>query len=96
MSHYHFIDQHRLRYPVLRLCQVLGIAPSRYYAWQAAPAAGLWVARAGCWATMPEELITTALQRALLAQQPALGLLVHSDRGGQYCGNAYRVLLHRY
>ncbi|GAC1382703.1 MAG: hypothetical protein NVSMB30_30220 [Hymenobacter sp.] len=46
-------------------------------------------------AAMPEELITTALQRAFLAQPPALGLLVHSDRGGQYCGNAYRALLHR-
>ena len=45
-------------------------------------------------ATMPEELITTALQRAFLAQPPTPGLLVHSDRGGQYCGNAYRKLLH--
>ena len=24
------------------------------------------------------------------------GLLVHSDRGGQYCGNAYRQLLHEH
>ncbi|HEX8428709.1 integrase core domain-containing protein [Hymenobacter sp.] len=45
---------------------------------------------------MPEELLTTALHRALLAQQPTPGLLVHSDRGGQYCGNAYRTLLHRH
>ena len=45
-------------------------------------------------ATMPEELVTTALQRALLAQAPAPRLVVHSDRGGQYCGNAYRALLH--
>jgi putative transposase len=45
-------------------------------------------------ATMPEELITTALQRAFWAQQPSPSLLVHSDRGGQYCGNAYRKLLH--
>lgn len=30
----------------------------------------------------------------LLAQQPAAGLLVHSDWGGQYCGKAYRALLH--
>jgi len=34
MSRYRFIDQHRLSYPVRRLCQVLGVAPSRYYAWQ--------------------------------------------------------------
>ena len=46
-------------------------------------------------ATMPEDLVTTALQRAFFAQPPASGLLVHSDRGDQYCGKAYRALLHR-
>ena len=43
---------------------------------------------------MPEELVTKALQRAFWAQPPTPGLIVHSDRGGQYCGNAYRQLLH--
>lgn len=212
MSRYRFIDQHRLCYPVRRLCQVPGAAPSRYCAWQqrqqqagglpepawevaldqtferhkkrygtrrlrvalrqqghhvgrqalrtamrrrglrawpptactprttdaphgrrCAPnrlldqppsvqANRVWVSDItylplanGDWAyrcafqdvaskhvlgwhvmaTMPEELITKALQRALLAQHPAPGLLVHSDRGGQYCGNAYRALRHR-
>jgi len=47
-------------------------------------------------ATMPEELVTTALQRAFLAQPPTPALIVHSDRGGQYCGNAYRALLHQH
>ncbi len=42
-------------------------------------------------ADMPEALVTTALQRALLAQRPAPGLIVHSDRGGQYVGNAYKT-----
>lgn len=46
--------------------------------------------------TMPEELVTTALLRALLAQDPAPSLVVHSDRGGQYCGNTYRALLHEH
>jgi len=213
MSRYRFIDQHRLRYPVRRLCQVLSVPPSRYYAWQQRqqqpgeqpesaweaaldqtfethkkrygtrrlrvalrqqghcvgrqalrtamrrrglralqakaytprttdPTHGLrcapnrllnqpkptqanqvWVSdstylplASGAWAylcafqdaaskhvvgwhvmaTMPDKLITKSLQRALLAQQPAPGLLVHSDRGGQYCGNAYRTLLHRH
>jgi len=45
-------------------------------------------------ATMPEELVTSALQRAFWAQPSTPSLLVHSDRGGQYCGNAYRQLLH--
>ncbi|SMC00710.1 Integrase catalytic region [Hymenobacter roseosalivarius DSM 11622] len=213
MSRYRFIDQHRGSYPVRRLCQVLAVPPSRYYAWQQRAQQGLgppepawevaldqtfaahkkrygtrrlrvalcqqghhvgrqalrtamrrrslralqpkaytprttdsthglrcapnrlldqppvaqanrvWVSditylplASGDWAylcafqdmarkhvvgwhvmaTMPEELITTALQRALLAQQPTAGLLVHSDRGGQYCGKAYRALLHRH
>ena len=50
-------------------------------------------------ASMPEEWVTRALQRAFWAQPPALSLIVYSDRGrtrsvGQYCGNAYRQLLH--
>lgn len=43
--------------------------------------------------TMPEELITTALRRAFLARQPPTGLIVHSDRGGQYIGSTYKKLL---
>jgi len=43
--------------------------------------------------TMPEALITTALRRALVSRQPAAGLVVHSDRGGQYCSKAHRRLL---
>lgn len=47
-------------------------------------------------ATMPEELVTSALQRAFWSQPPTPDLLVHSDRGGQYCGKAYRQLLHEH
>ena len=42
---------------------------------------------------MPEALVTSALRRALLAHQPAPGLVVHSDCGGQYVGNAFKALL---
>ena len=51
---------------------------------------------------MPEALVTTALQRAVLAQQPILlsttpSLVVHPDRGGgQYCGNVSRTLHHQH
>lgn len=38
---------------------------------------------------MPEELVVSAL----LSRQPTPGLIVHSDRGGQYCSKAYRRLL---
>jgi len=45
-------------------------------------------------ATIPEELITKVLQRTFGAQPPTLDLLVHSERGGQYCGKVYGKLLH--
>ena len=38
-------------------------------------------------------MATKALQRVFWAQPPTLGLLVHSDRGGQYCGNSEVVQL---
>ena len=34
MSGYRFIAAERGRYPVRRLCQVLGVPPSGFYAWQ--------------------------------------------------------------
>ena len=40
MSTLHFIDQQRTFYPVQQLCRVLGVVPSRYYAWRHRPAAG--------------------------------------------------------
>jgi putative transposase len=43
--------------------------------------------------TMPEELVRTALQRAILLRKPAKGLIVHSDRGGQYCAVNVRKML---
>jgi putative transposase len=45
-------------------------------------------------ATIPEELLTRAMQRAFWAQSPMPGLLTHSDRGGQYGGQEYRHLRH--
>ena len=45
---------------------------------------------------MSEALVLMALRRAPYAQTPACGLVVHSDRGGQYCARAYRALLHEY
>ena len=63
------------------LCAFQDMASKRVVGWQVG-------------AAMPEELVTKALQRAFWSQPSTPGLLVHSDRGGQYCGNAYRKLLH--
>ena len=42
---------------------------------------------------MPEALVTKALHLALLAQRPASGPVVYSDRGGQYVGNVHKTML---
>ncbi|UYZ61195.1 IS3 family transposase [Hymenobacter latericus] len=34
MSRYRFIDRHRAAVPVRKLCTVLQVAPSSYYAWR--------------------------------------------------------------
>lgn len=42
---------------------------------------------------MKEELIIAVFKMAEQARRPEKGLIVHSDRGGQYGGNAFRKLL---
>ena len=42
---------------------------------------------------MKEELVIAAMQKALHARRPAAGLIIHSDRGGQYGSKAFRRLL---
>ena len=39
MNPLHFMDQQRIHHP-RQLCQVLGVVPSRYYAWRRRQAAG--------------------------------------------------------
>ena len=70
------------------LCAFQDMSPKHVVGWHAG-------------ATMPEELVTTALQRVFFAQSPTPTRTLHSDRGrtrwgGQYCGNTYRQLLHDY
>lgn len=42
---------------------------------------------------MQEELVITALKRAIVNRKVTKGLIVHSDQGGQYAGNRFRKLL---
>lgn len=44
---------------------------------------------------MMEQLVLKALRSAIKERQPDVGLLHHTDRGGQYAGNEYRSLLRR-
>lgn len=44
---------------------------------------------------MTEQLVLKTLRSAIKARQPGVGLIHHTDRGGQYAGNEYRQLLRR-
>lgn len=44
-------------------------------------------------ARMTQDLVLSALEMALLARRPAADLMHHSDRGSQYCSQAFQKLL---
>jgi putative transposase len=44
---------------------------------------------------MKESLVLAVLRGAIALRQPGADLIHHSDRGGQYAGNAYRQILGR-
>jgi transposase InsO family protein len=59
----------------------------------------LYARRVVGWAAgdrLHKELALAALRRALVVRRPAAGLLHHSDRGSQYCSNAYQAELRRH
>ena len=45
--------------------------------------------------TMPEDLVSEALRRALAVRRPPAGLIVHSDQGSQYRATRFKDLLVR-
>jgi putative transposase len=58
----------------------------------------LFSRRVVAWATsdrLKRDLAVEALRRALVARNPASGLVHHSDRGSQYCSVNYQALLRK-
>ena len=45
---------------------------------------------------MTQNLVMQALFRAVAAKRPEQGLILHSDRGSQYCARAYQKLLRQF
>jgi len=45
--------------------------------------------------SMTESLVLSSLTKAIRSRQPAVGLIHHSDRGGQYASRRYRGVLRR-
>ncbi len=43
--------------------------------------------------TMPEDLVSEALRRALAVRRPAAGLVIHSDQGSQYSAIRFKNLV---
>ena len=46
--------------------------------------------------SMPEDLVSEALRRALVVRRPPAGLVIHSDQGSQYTATRFKQLLTRY
>ena len=46
--------------------------------------------------SMPEDLVSEALRRALSVRQPVAGLVVHSDQGSQYAATNFKLLVARH
>lgn len=46
--------------------------------------------------SMPEDLVSGALRRALAVRQPPAGLLVHSNQGSQYSATSFKALVARH
>ena len=46
--------------------------------------------------SMPEDLVSEALRRALAVRQPAAGLIVYSDQGSQYSATNFKALVARH
>ena len=51
MNHLQFIDQQRVNHYIQQLCQVLGVVPSRYYAWRHRQAVGAMGTSEPAWET---------------------------------------------
>jgi putative transposase len=47
-------------------------------------------------ARMTTELVSHALNQAVMTKRPAAGLVHHSDRGSQYCSHAYQGLVRQF
>lgn len=45
---------------------------------------------------MTADLVCTALQMAIHTRQPSEGLIMHTDRGSQYCSEQYQALLSKH
>jgi len=45
---------------------------------------------------MTADLVCEALNNAVKYKRPARCLIVHSDRGSQYCTNQYRQIIDKY
>ena len=47
-------------------------------------------------ARMTKSLVTQSLFRAVATKRPVKGLILHSDRGSQYCAHEYRKILEQF
>ena len=74
-----FIQEHRSKWRVSRMCRALGTSEAGYYAKLSRKPSAY--------------LVVQALQQAVRRREPPEGLIFHSDRGVQYRSRKHRACL---
>ena len=94
------MKQLRLQFPVTLSCRILKVTSSGYYAWlYLAGHKDLFSGEIVGYAMserMTKNLVIQSLFRAMDGKRPPSGLIVHSDRGSQYCSHEHRKLMEQY
>ncbi len=70
----------------------LGSRPKLLYRWQQGQPAPEPAWQVALRNTIPEDLVSEALRRALAVRRPPAGLVIHSDQGSQYMAARFKDL----
>ena len=96
---YHFMDRYGSGFEVMKMCRVLGVSRSGYYAYLRRGLNRRHEENRGLltkireivgwtlYKRMTKELVANALMKAFAKRDPEPGLIFHSDRGSQYASH---------
>ena len=85
-----------MSYPVARMCRVLNVSESGFHAQRTRPLCNGELVGYAIHERMTKSLVIPALFRATTNKHSDKGLIIHSDRGDQYCVHDYQNLLQQF